>query len=587
MMFRKMWFICVLLISATAVFQSQNVRQVDIQFQQKIEARDGTLLNIDIYRPVHMKEALPVLFAFTPYTTDSMFQNALYFAENGYVVVIGDVRGRGNSGGEFAPFERDGKDGHDICDWITEQPWCNGKIGMFGGSYVGMVQWLILMEMPESLKTIVPTAAVGPGIDFPALNNIFYTFASQWLSFTLGKTLNMNTLAGLRYWNDIYARQFVDHTAYSKLDEVSGIGRNRNFQKWIGHPTFDGYYKNLLPSAEEYAKFNLPILTITGHFDDDQLGTLNYYKNYMKYGKAEAREKCYILIGPWNHAGTRNPQKHYHNMSFDDNSVLNMNQLHLEWFNWTLKNGPKPGFIRDNAISYEMGSNDWNYGESLADLTGSVRLYYLHSEKGMAGDVFHSGVLDTKKPADEPSDSYEYNPLDTSGALDKIQDELIDYSWRQEKEAFSPYKLTYHTNPFKESVVLTGQVELKANISMDVPDTDFEAILYEIRPDGKCIYLTSAVMRARFRISPGKENLAKPGEINLYHFKSFHFTSRKIMKGSCLRLVFGALNSPYFQKNYNSGGDVTLETAKEARTAHIKLWHNFDYPSSLVLPIAK
>ena len=576
-----------MLILTASVYPSQNIKQVDVQFQQKIEARDGTALNVDVYKPANMTEALPVLFAFTPYTTDSMFNNALFFAKNGYVVVIGDVRGRGNSKGTFVPFEHDGKDGYDICQWIARQPWCNGKIGMFGGSYVGMVQWLILREMPEALKTVVPTATVGPGIDFPMLSNIFYTFNSQWLAFTLGKTLNMNTLADYHYWNHVYAGLFSNHLPYSNLDEISGIGRDKNFQCWISHPTFDDYYKSFHPTAEEYSKFNLPILTITGHFDDDQPGTLNFYKSYMKSGNAEAREKCYFIIGPWNHAGTRSPQNQYHHMSFGDNSVLNMNQLHLEWFNWTLKDGAKPEFLKDNVASYEMGSNEWKYAESLADLSRSERVYYLHSEKEKADNIIHSGMLDTEKPDDEPADSYIYNPLDTAGALDKVQDELIDFAWREEKEASDPGKLIYHTKPLKESAVITGQVKLKAYISMDVPDTDFDAIVYEIRPDGKCLYLTSAVMRARFRNSLEKEDFVKPGEINLYHFRSFNFTSRKILKGSRLRLVIGALNSPYFQKNYNSGRDVSFEAAKDARTAHVKLWHNSDYPSCLVLPIAK
>lgn len=136
-------------------------------------------------------------------------------------------------------------------------------------------------------------------------------------------------------------------------------------------------------------------------------------------------------------------------------------------------------------------------------------------------------------------------------------------------------------------MVLAGQAKLKAYISMDVPDSDFEAIVYEIRPDGKCIYLTSAVMRARFRNSLENEDFVKPGAIILYNFFSFNFTSRKILKGSRLRLVIGALNSPYFQKNYNSGGDVSFEDAKDARTAHINLWHSSAYPSCLVLPITK
>ncbi|MFC2131040.1 CocE/NonD family hydrolase [Bacteroidota bacterium] len=582
-------FLLIIILSLVLTFPAfaGTIKKVDILFHQKVPARDGINLNVDIYKPADLKESLPTLFVFTPYTTDGVYKDAMFFAENGYVVVAGDMRGRGNSEGEFIPFEFEGKDGYDICKWISGQPWSNGEIGMFGGSYVGMVQWLILKEMPPALKTIIPTATVGPGIDFPMLNNILYTYNTQWLTFTLGNALNRNAFIDHKYWNAVYAELFINHIPYAKLDEISGMGIDKNFQNWISHPKFDEYYRNVLPKPEEYAKFNIPILTITGHFDDDQPGTMNYYNSFMKYGTGTARNNCYFIIGPWNHGGTRRPKKEHQNMKFGENSVLDMNKLHLEWFNWTLKDSSKPEFLKDKVASYEMGSNEWKYASQLNGLHNEEHIYYIHSQGGKVNDVFNSGYLNFQKPKKEKPDSYTYNPIDTIGASEKIQEQLIDFAWREEKEAFAPDKLVYHSEPFAADVVFTGQVGLNAYISMDVPDTDFEAILYEIRPDGKCIYLTSDLMRARHRNSLEQEEFVEKDEIYLYNFKTFHFISRKLMKGSRLRLVVGALNSPYYQKNYNSGGDVSFETAKDAKTAKVKLWHNSDYPSSLILPIVK
>lgn len=550
------------------------------------------MLNVDVYKPVNMTEPLPVLFVFTPYTTDGFYKDAMFYSQNGYVVVVGDIRGRGNSGGDWTPFEFEGKDGFDICAWIAEQKWCNGKIGMFGGSYVGMVQWLILKEHPPALKTIVPTATVCPGVDFPMQNNIFYTYNTQWLTFTLGQTLNRNVFVDADYWNSIFAELFIKHIPYANLDSISGMGMDKNFQNWIKHDKFDDYYRNILPNSSDYSDFNIPILTITGHFDDDQPGTLHYYKSFMDNASKDVKKNCYIIIGPWNHGGTRRPTKEHQNLIFGDNSVLDMNDLHLKWFNWILKDSTdstctKPAFLKNNVASYEMGSDEWIYAPSPEKLADNEITFYLHSDKKKDKDTSEAGLLNFKKPNDEKPDSVIYNPLDTTGAMAKIQNQMIDFAWRNEKEAFAKDKLIYHSEPMEKDIVFTGKANLNAYISIDMPDTDFEAILYEISAEGKCIYLTSAFMRARFRSSLEYGKLIKKNEVYLYEFDNFHFTSRKLMKGSRLRLVFGALNSPYYQKNYNSGGDVSFESAKDANTAIIKIWHNVDYPSSLILPIAK
>jgi predicted acyl esterase len=122
---------------------------------------------------------------------------------------------------------------------------------------------------------------------------------------------------------------------------------------------------------------------------------------------------------------------------------------------------------------------------------------------------------------------------------------------------------------------------------MDVPDTDFSANLYEIMPDGRSIQLTGDLLRARYRESSSTEKLVKPGEINRYEFSAFTFFSRRIAKGSRLRLVLNSPNSIYQEKNYNSGGVVAEESGKDARTAHITVYHDNDHPSSLELPLVR
>ncbi len=564
--------------------KTDSLKEVDIILNQKIPMRDGINLSGTIYKPSNLKDPLPVIFVLTPYISDENQQRGIFFAKNGYVFVSVDCRGRGNSEGEFFPFEKDGKDGYDICSWLSKQPWCNGKIAMLGGSYRGTAQWLTLKEMPPNLKTIVPTAAASPGIDFPGRNNIFYTYDAQWLAFTSGKTLNRRLFADQKYWKIKFLKLFKEHIPYSKLDKITGIS-GRIFQKWLKHPAFDNYWKSIVPSKEDYKKFNIPILTITGYFDGDQPGAMEYYKNFMKYAAEEAKNKHYLIIGPWDHAGTRHPKKELGGLKFGDNSVIDMNKLHLEWFNWILKGDKKPEFLKNKVCYYVMGINEWKYTDKLENVSNKILKLYLCSENGRANDVFHSGKLIKIPPREQKPDTFKYDPLDISPANNYLLEKpnyLLDQS-----EAFKKDKLIYHSPPFEKDTEISGYVKLKLYISMNVPDTDFQVFLYEIKPDGKSIYLTSDVMRARYRKSLEKEELVKPGKIEVYNFKTFYFFSRTISKGSRLRLVISCINSPNWQKNYNSGGVVAEETAKDAKIAIITLYHDEKYPSCLELPVFK
>ncbi|MAT38646.1 MAG: hypothetical protein CL946_03480, partial [Ectothiorhodospiraceae bacterium] len=176
----------------TAGASAQELSPVHIHFQKRIPNAEGIELSANIYLPANTSERNPALLALTPYGVDNMHADAMWYARRGYAVVIADCRGRGNSEGRFVPFEYDGSDAYDICRWIGKQEWSNGKVGMFGGSYLGMIQWLAMAYRPKELRTIVPTAAVAPGIDFPFFNNIFYTYNAQWLALTLGRTTAMN-----------------------------------------------------------------------------------------------------------------------------------------------------------------------------------------------------------------------------------------------------------------------------------------------------------------------------------------------------------------------------------------------------------
>ena len=559
----------------------------DMRWGVKIPMRDGVSLNATVFQPHAQKDPLPVIFTLTPYIGDSYTDRAMYFAQHGYVYALVDVRGRGNSGGEFEPFANDAKDGYDIVEWLAKQSYCNGKVTMWGGSYAGFDQWATLKEFPPHLATIVPAAAAHPGVDFPFQYNIFGPYDEQWLTFTSGVTGNEKLFGDGSFWGAKSREYYDKHLAFREFDRTAG-NPSAVFQKWVQHPIPDAYYDAMVPSPEQYKRIQFPILTITGHYDGDQPGAFTYYKRHMEYGAPEAKQKHFLIIGPWDHAGTRTPRREVGGLKFGEASVLDLNKLHREWYDWVMKNGKKPEFLKKRVAYYVVGAGaeNWKYADTLEGISNEKRTLYLGSN-GKADSVFQSGMLSGKPGSGETPDKWTYDPLDTRPG-DAEQDDDAGGLISQ-RALMNTYEngAFYHSEPFGDATEVTGFLKLTVWLAMDVPDTDLEAEVYEILPGGGSVALTSATMRARYRESLRQEKLVTPGRTEKYVFDNFTFFSRLVAKGSRLRLFVHCLNSTGTEKNYNSGGVVALETAKDARTAHVTLVHNGEHQSTLELPVVK
>jgi putative CocE/NonD family hydrolase len=558
---------------------------VDMQWAVKIPARDGVKLNATVFTPHGQKQPLPVIFTFTPYIGDSYTDRAMYFANHGYVYALVDVRGRGNSGGEFEPFVNEGRDGYDVIEWLAKQPYCNGKVTMWGGSYAGFDQWTVLKEFPPHLATIVPAAAAHPGVDFPFQYNIFAPYDLQWLTFTSGATGNGSLFGSSSFWGAKAREMYTTHSAFQDFDKLVG-NFSTVFQKWLKHPTPDAYYDAMVPSPEQYKKMSVPILTITGHYDGDQPGAFTFYKRHMQYGTAEAKANHYLIIGPWDHPGTRTPKAEVGGLKFGQASVLDLNKLHTEWYDWAMKGGPKPQFLKKRLAYYVVGAEEWKYADSLESISNAKKTLYLRSA-GAAGDVFHSGNLAETPSGGAASDSWTYDPLDTRPGAAEPDDAPNGLTSQRAVLNLFGEGAVYHSELFGEAAEISGFAKLTVWLQMDVPDTDLEADLYEILPDGGSVALTGATMRARYRESLREAKPVPAGKLEKYVFDNFTFFSRQVGKGSRLRLVIRSMNSTGAEKNYNSGGDVAAETGKDAKTAHITLVHDAEHPSALELPIVK
>jgi putative CocE/NonD family hydrolase len=503
-------------------FIPASAQNIDILSGVKITLRDGVQLNATIYKPNEQKEPLPVIFEMTPYISDSYHERGTYFAKHGFVFAIVDVRGRGSSEGLFDPFMQEAKDGYDIVEWLAVQKYCNGKVTMWGGSYAGYDQWATLKEFPPHLKTIVPVASVKPGIDFPMLYNVGYSYTIQWLTYTSGKTGNNNLFSDYKFWISKFAERYNKDLPFTSLDSLAG-NPNKTFQKWASHALYDDYLKSMCPAESQYRKMDIPILTITGSYDDDQPGALTYYKQFMQFASSSAKNNHYLIIGPWDHAGTRTPKKEVGGLTFGDSCLLDMNDLHRQWYNYALKDSAKPAFLKNKVAYYITNKNTWKYAASLEDIGKDKQNFYLNSPGTKEQDVTHSAFLQNNLPAANKPCEYVYDPLDKSyGVLEMnppdnyLTDQTYAYFLKNNG-------IVYHSAAFEKETEVSGFFELNAYIEADVKDVDIKADIYEIKADGTSVFLTSNTIRARYRESLEQEKLLIPGAINLFNFNNFIF----------------------------------------------------------------
>ncbi len=262
--------------------ESETRHPVQVKWGIKIPMRDGIRLNATLYLPKNRQGPRPTIFTFTPYIADAYHDVGISLAEHGYPYLAVDVRGRGNSEGEFAPFFNEPKDGHDIVEWLARQPYCNGKIGTCGISYVGFDQWAIVRELPPHLATIVPSAPAFIGLDYPIRHNVFFSFLARWLIATWGNTQQTATFADEKYWSSEYLRFMESGLPYRELVRFFGFS-SEPFQEWLDHPHQDEYWDRANPTPEQFAQASLPVLSLTGIYDGDQPGTMEFYRQHLRY----------------------------------------------------------------------------------------------------------------------------------------------------------------------------------------------------------------------------------------------------------------------------------------------------------------
>jgi putative CocE/NonD family hydrolase len=553
-----------------------------IKYAVRIPMRDGVHLNATLYLPSELG-ARPTIFSLTPYTADGYHPEGISLSDNGYPYLSVDMRGRGDSDGDFSPFVTDPDDGHDIAQWIAKQPFCNGKIGMCGLSYVGYTQWGTVRGGPPQLATIVPSAPCYVGYDFPIRYNIFFTFAAQWLIRTGGNTGRNIAYNDGAYWVKEQLRFLESGLPFRRMDEFFGFV-SKPFQEWMKHPHQDEYWDRANPTMEQLAKLEIPVLSLCGIYDGDQLGTIEFHRQHLKQAGAKANH--YLVIGPWGHLEVRKPKAEFLGIKVGPASVIDMPKLHREWYAWAMENGARPAFLQKKIAYYVMVADKWRYADTLDGVTARYQTLHLQSS-GNPDSVYRSGLLAAKPARKAEPDQYVYDPRDLSALRLETtlsQSHLTDQTMVLAK--VGP-KLIYHSEPFEADTEVSGFFKFSASIGIDQPDTDFIVSIYDIAPDGSSMFLTEQQMRARYREGLRTEKLIDTTAPLRYDFDRFFFVSRMIGKDHRIRLVIRPNHSIGWQKNYNSDKPVADQTMVDARTVTVKLYHDAAHPSTLSIPIAQ
>ncbi|MCS4539513.1 MAG: CocE/NonD family hydrolase [Thaumarchaeota archaeon] len=571
--------------------------RMTIDLNVPIRMRDGTTTRADVYRPEKVGK-YPVLLQRTPY--DKTFTAFAYLGlrpfravDRGYAVVIQDVRGRWASEGEFDPLRNEMNDGYDTVKWCSSQPWSSGKVGMYGASYVGAVQWLAAASGVPSLKAIAPFVTASNYYNEWYYRNgaLQLSFVEAWCFDSFAATELLRRGRKKEAEKILEVADALDELVFNyipvkKLPYLKGS--SDFFYDWISHPSQDAYWEKI--NLERYhARINIPALNIGGWYDIFQQGTINNYLGMKKRGRTKLSRQQKLVMGPWMHWG-RAPwmNKLVGELDFGHHASwegVDMEGYVLRWYDHWLK-GEENGVEKERPVRiFVMGENVWRDEKEWPLARTRYRRYFTRGG-GSANSVQGDGWLSEKPPKDEPSDRFVYdpmNPVPTKGGLLCCNHTFNPGGPYDQSEIESRMDvLVYSTPRLERNTEVTGPVVVKLFASSMAVDTDFTAKLVDVWPCGAAMLLTDGIIRARYRETLGKPKPIEPGRVYGYTIDLWS-VSNVFEKGHAIRLEVSSSNFPRFDRNMNTGRPVAEE--KTPSVAIQRILHDRSHPSHVVLPL--
>lgn len=566
---------------ATPLLAADRHRRYHIEMDVQIPTQDGVLLSAIVVRSKSRPAPAPVVLSASIYANDAVYlQHAIAAAARGYVGVVSFSRGKRSSNAMITPYENEASDVSTVIHWLSRQRWSDGRVAMYGGSYLGYTQWAAVKQLPAALKTIVPAAAAMPGQGLPMENNIFLNANYAWPFFVGNGRYDDPKAYSQHNEREVNWRWFQSGRPYREFDQLAGqqsAGQpNRWLQKWLQHPAYDSYWQAMVPTAAHYQKLNIPVLSLTGYYDDGQISALQYLRAHYASNTAANH---YLVIGPYDHLTAQHGSRAALLRGYPLDKVAHVSPLDLtfSWFDYVLKGKAKPALLQD-FINYQlMDDNSWRHAPSLAALQQQAQRFYFAPKPAVTAPSAASQpaasqavelLLTAQAPAVSPQAAEPSAVLATQQLDFRDRRHIYNqhyYPWPLLQPPFQPANgLVLQTAPFTEPMIYAGTFTASVRLWLNKQDVDLGFTLFEVRPDGQYFHLGYLLGRASYASDASKRQLLKPNAVNTVYLQHSRFNAKKIAKASRLLLLANINVNPDAQINYGTGGEVSAESVKDA-----------------------
>jgi putative CocE/NonD family hydrolase len=524
-------------------------RRFVIDDQLLVPSVEGAQVAAIVVRP---RSTTPVttLLTFTIYARDDWaFSDAARAAARGYAGVVAYTRGKGRSPGPAVPYVHDGDDAVAVIDWIARQGWSDGRVGMFGGSYNASACWAAARRHPQALKAIATNASNAPGIDTPMEANVFLNFIYPWPFYTTNtKGLDDATYDDPPRWAALNRKWYLSGKPYRALEEIDGTS-NPVFAEWLRHPSYDAYWRAMLPFGQEFATIDIPVFAQTGYFDGGQVAAVYYMREHHRFNPAADHR---LLLGPYHHTAMQTGVlRVVAGYEVDPVARIDLQGIRFQWFDHVFRGLPLPELLKDTVNFEVMGANLWRHVPSLQDMRTSTLRLFLSDERD--GDRYR---LTETKPA--------------KGVTELRVDvaDRSDVDWQPPPSGLGARNsLVFATAPLAQAMEVDGTFAGRLRVVANKKDLDLSVGLYEQLADGTCIPLAYYIGRASYMKDRTTRHLLRQGKREVLAFESQRLNGRRISAGSRILAVVGVLKQPEMQINYGTGRDVSGESIADAGQA--------------------
>lgn len=555
-------------------------------YDVRIPMRDGISLAANIYFPKGEEGPFPAIVNVTPYGKDSSRRTEVRsifrdFAKAGYAVIHVDVRGRGNSEGEFTPYFQEINDGHDTLEWVGNQEWCTGRVGTIGRSYGGCVQLYPMRHGSRYHKAafVMCSPSIHPFHDCTVYTSGTFTpIMITWAMLLTGRTLKQ----------EIYDKE-IDWDPILKIrplkDIASRLGLpNDLYAPLYSHETYDDFLKNVW-NDDMIARMKVPCYFVSGWYDDSLKGALDHFPALTKeHPDKRTRGNHKLLIGPWPHALSApfNSSEKLGDFDYGPHSVVPLDKEAVRWFDFWLK-GIDNGVMKEPKVRlFLMGKNRW-IDSNAFPLTSTRHQRLFLTADGPSNSLSGNGKLISRKaaPSKFVKSTFTYDP--TNPAPSPYSKEYFQNGMNEDLRPIQRRDdiLVFTSAPLKIPLNIIGTVKAELFVSTSAVDTDFITRLSDVHPNGYAQRLCQGISRLRFRDGYEQIKLVKPGEI-VRTTVDMWGTGQQFQKGHRIRLEVTSSAFPSVAPNYNTGAGLWEE--KNPIIANQTVYHSKRYPSNLVLP---